>query len=171
MLDPPSLQTVWSRKMNLDSLKLFYGGKNSNLNLETPFGTNLLPLTNSLKFTGTQLLNEGDNYFWLLVDVSSSATINDIIDAKCTELTISTVPKTPAIGDPSGNRKIVSVLTPHTKDTWKVSYFSSQEVSGEGTNGRANLLIDGDPNTFWSSQWVGALKLVPHEIVYSEEKI
>lgn len=50
------------------------------------------------------------------------------------------------------------------KDRWKITYFSSEEVSGEGTNGRAHQIIDGSLSTYWHSRWVGGAAALPHEI-------
>lgn len=36
---------------------------------------------------------------------------------------------------------------------WEVIDFSSEEASGEGTNGFAALILDGDYNTYWHSNW------------------
>lgn len=43
----------------------------------------------------------------------------------------------------------------YQKDTWKVIDFNSEEDEGEGANGFASLIIDGDINTYWHSCWLG----------------
>lgn len=43
----------------------------------------------------------------------------------------------------------------YEKDTWKVIDFNSEEDEGEGANGLASLIIDGDINTYWHSCWLG----------------
>ena len=46
---------------------------------------------------------------------------------------------------------------------WIVSGFSSQEANGEGpNNGKVIFAFDGNPNSFWHSQWQGALPGPPH---------
>ena len=43
---------------------------------------------------------------------------------------------------------------PIAKEGWSVPDFSSEASGGaEGTNGYANLIIDGDESTYWHSQW------------------
>ncbi len=43
---------------------------------------------------------------------------------------------------------------PIAKEGWSVPAFSSEASGGvEGTNGYANLIIDGDESTYWHSQW------------------
>ncbi len=53
------------------------------------------------------------------------------------------------------------------KTGWEIASFSSEETSGEGdTNGRADLLIDNDTETYWHSCWTCTPETVyPHEFV------
>lgn len=52
---------------------------------------------------------------------------------------------------------------PYDRSAWTVLGFSSQEAVGEGpNNGRVIFMFDGNPNTFWHSQWQGALPGPPH---------
>ncbi len=39
------------------------------------------------------------------------------------------------------------------KSNWEILAFSSEETSGEGTNGLASLIIDNDYSTYWHSCW------------------
>ena len=48
------------------------------------------------------------------------------------------------------------------KSNWKVIKFSSEETSGEGSNGRAAQTIDSDPKTYWHSKWTGGAAKCPH---------
>lgn len=43
----------------------------------------------------------------------------------------------------------------YDKDGWEVMDVSSEEIAGEGTNGFAANIIDGDVNTYWHSCWSG----------------
>ncbi|MBJ7882134.1 discoidin domain-containing protein [Gelidibacter salicanalis] len=55
----------------------------------------------------------------------------------------------------------------YSKDDWEVIDFSSEESKGEGTNGFASRIIDGDINTFWHSCWSGCTEeqsTYPHHI-------
>lgn len=51
------------------------------------------------------------------------------------------------------------------KMIWEVADWSSEETSGEGSNGRAEQAIDGDDGTYWHSQWTGGGAPAPHFIV------
>lgn len=46
---------------------------------------------------------------------------------------------------------------------WKVIRVSSQEAVGE--NAVASRAFDGDPKTFWHTQWQGRQAPYPHELV------
>lgn len=52
---------------------------------------------------------------------------------------------------------------PLGRDNWTVVDFNSQEENGEGpNNGRVVHLFDGNPNTFWHTQWQGGQPGPPH---------
>ncbi len=53
----------------------------------------------------------------------------------------------------------------HDKTNWELLSFSSEEPTGEGTNGRAAQIIDGDKNTYWHSEWKSSTAKVPHSFV------
>lgn len=49
------------------------------------------------------------------------------------------------------------------RSQWKILGFSSQEASGEGpNNGRAIFCLDGDPSTYWHTQWQNGQPGPPH---------
>ena len=55
---------------------------------------------------------------------------------------------------------------PYAKSNWSILSFSSQEATGEGPpNGLASAVIDGNPATYWHSQWKGTAAAPPHWII------
>ncbi len=54
-------------------------------------------------------LGTGTNYFWLTYDVPAGATTNNVIDASCTSLTVSSA-QTPTITAPGGSRQIKVII-------------------------------------------------------------
>lgn len=53
------------------------------------------------------------------------------------------------------------------RTSWTIAGFSSEEANGEGpNNGRAIFTLDGDPSTFWHSQWQGSSAPPPHFIIF-----
>ena len=57
------------------------------------------------------------------------------------------------------------------KSGWQVISKSTEETSGEGTNGRASQIIDGDDNTYWHPQWNGSIAQLPHTIVVDMKSV
>ena len=53
---------------------------------------------------------------------------------------------------------------PINKATWTIADFSSEEPGEGAPNGLAAAILDGDPATFWHSQWAGTPAVVPHYI-------
>lgn len=57
-------------------------------------------------------------------------------------------------------------MEPYDRTNWTVDSFSSEEANGEGANnGHAIHSLDGDPDTFWHTQWMGSEPAPPHWIV------
>ena len=56
------------------------------------------------------MLSEGTNYFWLVYDISPTATLLDYVDAECTSITVGGTPQTPTVTAPAGNRQIKNVV-------------------------------------------------------------
>lgn len=51
------------------------------------------------------------------------------------------------------------------KTGWKAIEYSSEETTGEGSNGRAQQIVDGYDNTYWHPQWYTGKAQLPHYIV------
>ena len=51
------------------------------------------------------------------------------------------------------------------KTGWEAIEYSSEETAGEGTNGRAQQIVDSDDDTYWHPQWYGSTAQLPHYIV------
>ena len=50
---------------------------------------------------------------------------------------------------------------------WQLKGKSSEETVGEGSNGRAALMLDGDAKTFWHTEWKsGSNKRFPHYLEF-----
>lgn len=51
---------------------------------------------------------------------------------------------------------------------WQLKGKSSEETVGEGSNGRAALVLDGDAQTFWHTEWQsGSNKRFPHYLEFA----
>ncbi|MBS1565316.1 MAG: hypothetical protein JST39_13060, partial [Bacteroidetes bacterium] len=67
----------------------------------------------TITFNGSQTLMGGTNYFWIAYDLTATAVIGDVIDGRCTSVTISGGPTavgtvTPSTTAPAGSRSIVN---------------------------------------------------------------
>jgi len=83
--------------------------------------------------TGTNLpytLSSGTNYFWLTYDISATATVNNVVDAVCTSVTIDGIAQSPTITDPAGNRLIdVVYCDPVYTNSCSADYISNVTFS------------------------------------------
>ena len=93
---------------NIKNIKVWYTGNSSTFATTTQFGSTMpsLPASATFSITGTQGLNNGTNYFWLTYDVTSSATVGNVIDAEFIAATIAGTIQNPTTSAPSGSRQI-----------------------------------------------------------------
>ncbi|WP_295357172.1 DUF3472 domain-containing protein [uncultured Prevotella sp.] len=57
------------------------------------------------------------------------------------------------------------------KTGWEAIEYSSEETAGEGTNGRAQQIVDSDDDTYWHPQWYGSTAQLPHYIVVDMQEM
>ncbi len=85
---------------------VYYTGSNPNFTVSNKFGSTVATPNGSFSITGTQTLSPGENYFWLAYDISSSAVVNDVVDAECTSITVDGATKIPNPTSAIGSRTI-----------------------------------------------------------------
>lgn len=90
--------------------KVYYTGTSSTFSTSTQFGSTVTSPSGSFSVTGTQALSNGTNYFWVTYDISSSATLGNVVDAQCTQITVSSSNYTPTVTNPAGTRAILGPL-------------------------------------------------------------
>ncbi|OQP62058.1 hypothetical protein A3860_29330 [Niastella vici] len=67
------------------------------------------PATGTVTASGSQALVSGINYFWIVYDINTAtATTGNVLDAQCTQLTITGLNYTPVTTNPAGNRAIAA---------------------------------------------------------------
>ena len=93
---------------NIKNIKVWYTGNTNTFDTTTQFGSTLtsLPASATFSFFGTQGLSNGTNYFWLTYDVTSSASVGNLLDAEFISATVAGTPQNPALSAPSGTRQI-----------------------------------------------------------------
>lgn len=91
---------------DIDNAKVYYTSGSDVFATTNQFGSTVSSPSGAFDVNGTQSLVAGENYFWLVYDISSSAIVDNYIDATFTSLTVDGTNHTPAVTNPSGNRQI-----------------------------------------------------------------
>lgn len=173
----------------ITSIDASYNSASSSISLNGKFATNL-PVNHVLYFNDPETASDinaggnndynaitwtskpiGNNEFKIDFPLSDFIDKNDGINY---ELKVKLVHENGRVTETSYNYKFIAgvpVLGFSTKPElskvgWKISSFSSEELSGEGvTNGRANTLIDANAASYWHSKWTSSATSYPHDFV------
>lgn len=95
---------------DLTNAKLWYTGTSNVFATTNQFGTSLTTIVAANTITGSQVLANGTNYFWLTYDISSSATLGNYVDAECSSVFVGAA-MTPSVTAPVGSRRISGALS------------------------------------------------------------
>ncbi|MFN3782262.1 MAG: BNR-repeat neuraminidase N-terminal domain-containing protein, partial [Candidatus Kapaibacteriota bacterium] len=110
--DPLTLSSITFNTNGTTSLsdiaaaKVYYTGTSSNFSTSTQFGSTVSNPSGTFSVTGSQTLSPGTNYFWLVYDISNSATIGNFVDAQCTSFVLEGNNYTPSVTNPAGAKEI-----------------------------------------------------------------
>lgn len=143
---------------DVTNVKVYYTGNNASFATTNLFGSSAtMPAT----ISGSQTLSSGTNYFWVAYDVSSSATLGDVLDAECTQIVMSGNggTQTPDVSAPFGSRTI-NYCVPSTTYGCYWGYIDGVEfntISNQysGCNGNVNSYIQYDPSQFTTTVEAG----------------
>ena len=95
---------------DVSKIHIYYTGTSPVMSPSNEFvsgGVN--PATGTITATGSQSLVSGTNYFWITYDINTSAaTIGNLVDAQCSQVTIGGSPFTPTVTNPAGTRTIAA---------------------------------------------------------------
>jgi hypothetical protein len=98
---------------DITAARVYYTGTSSTFSTTTQFGTAVANPNGTFTVTGTQALTGGlantTNYFWLVYDLSCTATPTNVVDAELTSLVVSGTTQTPTTGAPTGTRAITGL--------------------------------------------------------------
>ncbi len=85
----------------------------STLSTAQSFGSPVVGPNGPILFTGSKVLANGDNYFWLVYNISNSAVSGNLVDGTCTQFETSETElvRYPSVTDPVGSRTIMSPLS------------------------------------------------------------
>jgi PKD repeat protein len=89
----------------ISNAKLFYTGVDPVFNTSTLVGTPVATPSNGFVINANTKLKPGRNHFWLTFDVSATAILKNVIDARCNSVVVSQ-PRIPNVVSPPGNREV-----------------------------------------------------------------
>ena len=108
-----SLSTTGSTNPLTDiaDAKVYYTGYSSNFSTATQFGSTTVSPNGAYTVNGTATLFGGTNYFWVVYDVASNATVGDLLKGCCTQIVGSGTMGTqvPTITCPAGSQTVGDV--------------------------------------------------------------
>jgi hypothetical protein len=91
---------------DITNAKIYYTGTSATFSTATLFGSVTSPGT-LFNITGSQVISTGTNYFWLVYDVSPTASSNNLLDGEVNLITYNTSTSViPTVQAPSGSRTI-----------------------------------------------------------------
>lgn len=115
---------------DLVGAKLFYTGTTNTFATTTEVGS-VPNVGASFTINSTQTLAAGINYFWLVFDINTLATENNVIDVQCENITVGGVGRIPTVTSPEGNRTLKSPLSgTKTVGTSGADYTSLTKTGG-----------------------------------------
>ncbi|MCB9361411.1 MAG: T9SS type A sorting domain-containing protein [Flavobacteriales bacterium] len=94
---------------DISNIDIYYTGTSSTYATTTLFGS-VAPqnIGVNIDVVGTQTLVSGTNYFWVVYDIAPAATATNLLDARCTRITLGGTNYVPSITNPAGTRTITS---------------------------------------------------------------
>lgn len=113
---------------DISSPKVYYTGNNPNFSASQIFGTATLT-ANTFNVTGSRVLAEGVNYFWLTYDITSVASaLGRVVDAECTIARIASTDYIPTVTAPPGTKTIVGriIVGTGTANEWQGPVYPPQ---------------------------------------------
>jgi len=110
---------------DLSNAKLYYTGLSSTFSTATQFGSTIASPSGAMVFDGVDIGPTAafTYYFWLTYDVSSTATVGNVIDAECTNAILLSGTVAAATPGAAGSRAITNI------------YSVSSTTDGTGTDG------------------------------------
>ncbi|NCA77361.1 MAG: hypothetical protein EOM90_13600 [Alphaproteobacteria bacterium] len=115
-LDPAILTSMTfntngtTRVADIAGAKVYYTGTTNVFSTASPFGSIFTSPSGTFTITGSQVLAEGINYFWLAYDIALGVVDDDLVDAECNSITLRGVVYTPDVEAPGGGRTVKASL-------------------------------------------------------------
>lgn len=123
---------------DIANAKVYFTGNSNVFYNSYQFGSTVANPNGAFVVNGSQTLNCGTNYFWLVYDISTSGVAGDFVDAECTSLTIGSV-KVPTVTAPIGNREITPcshcTVSASTDDVSGVTHVIFNTIDNHSNDG------------------------------------
>lgn len=183
--------TNWSTDLT-GNVKIYYTGGSSTFSTGTLFGSAAIasPVTN-ITVNGTQTLVGGDNYFWLAYDIDAAATLGNVIDGLCNQVTVNSINRTPTPSTSPAGTRIISTLPPaYTKfigsaaasGNWarSIVYDASDDTHVMAISGRFdgqtagsydNIIVKVDQagDTIWTTSYGTSSNDTPYDLIKTSD--
>ncbi len=103
-----------TRKADIKDVKVYYTGASAVLNTATAtqFDSTRTILTDTITFTGNQMIPVDTNYIWVTYSIKDTAIVGNFVDAEVLSYTINGLTSVPANTNPAGSRKIINQYCP-----------------------------------------------------------
>lgn len=156
---------------DVTKIHIYYTGTSSTFSASGEFLVGgISPAAGTITINGTQSLLSGTNYFWIVYDLNTAATTGNVIDAQCTQITVTGTNYVPSTTSPAGTRSIIACipypggvstgLTAWYKQTAANITITSGKVSAwndeiaafsisQGTAGKRPIQVAGSTNYTW----------------------
>ncbi|MEI6062659.1 MAG: BNR-repeat neuraminidase N-terminal domain-containing protein, partial [Bacteroidota bacterium] len=135
---------------DIANARVWSTGTSATFATTTQFGSDFATPSGPFTISGTQALSEGTNYFWLVYDVPSGATVNDLLDAECTSINYGTA-QTPTVTAPTGTRIIKAALNglysigaSQTAPNYTTLTNAITDINAYGVSGAVTFQLMGD---------------------------
>ncbi|PKP29805.1 MAG: hypothetical protein CVT99_15765 [Bacteroidetes bacterium HGW-Bacteroidetes-16] len=156
--------------INTVPAKVYYTGDAPNFVTGILFGSTTPTMAN-YSVNGSQILSTGDNYFWLVFDVTQTATTDHLIDAECVSMVISGITRVPSITAPVGYRTILGPMN----GTYLVGIANSfpnfatlteavTNINNRGVMGPVTFLLTNSGLVPYSASYGETIPIVVNEI-------
>ncbi len=130
---------------DIANAKLWFTGTSGTFATNIQFGGTQASPAGTFTFTGSVVLAEGTNHFWLTYDVTTGAVEGNVIDAQCTAFVVGGNTHVPTVTAPAGNRLILGPMsgtyTVGTGGTYPKLKSAADEMNVRGLKGNVNLSI------------------------------
>ena len=183
-----NLSTTGSTNASTDILnaKVYYTGSSNVFATTTQFGSTVASPNGAYTVSGSAVLSEGVNYFWVTYDIKSTATANDVITGCCTQITGSGTmgARTPTVTCPSGSQTIsgpvgtwtqVATASPHTNGGETILLSDGTvlaKTSAGGTDGYGNTwdkLTPDSHGSYVNGTWSSIAPMINTRLYFSTQ--